>query len=92
MEYPFLKCPKKSTDALETNPLLQIHPGHPPEREDHVPKIVAQLVRQAIKVEEESMALLDLLVEFIEQNPKITVEANENPYPVHFDLKSRLSK
>lgn len=92
MEYPFLKCPKKSTDPKETNPFAQLNPDNPPQNDDHVPQIVAQLIRQAIKVEEESMALLDLLVEFIEQNPKIMVKSNESPYPAHFDPKSRLSK
>jgi sulfur carrier protein ThiS len=92
MEYPFIKCPKKSTDTPEPNPFVQLAPGNPPEREEHVPQIVAQLIRQAVKVEEESMTLLDLLVKFIEQNPKITVKSNESPYPAHFISKNRLYK
>lgn len=91
MEYPFLKCPKKTTDTREENSLVQIS-GNPPESGENVPQIIAQLIRQAVKVEEESMVLLNLLVEFIEQNPKITVKSDESSYPVNLNPKNRVYK
>lgn len=90
MEYPFIQCPKKSTESTETNPVSRFNPDNPPQNEGHTPEIIAKLIRQAIILEEESMKLLDLLVELIEQKPPETGESSHNPFPVNFETKHRI--
>lgn len=90
MEYPFFKSPKKSTDTEGTNCFTRVISDNPPQKDAYAPETVAKLIKQAIIVEEESMKLLDLLVELIEQKPETADESGEDPYPVHFELKNRL--
>jgi hypothetical protein len=90
MEYPFLHCPKQSADTAGTKPAPPLHPDKSLEITGYTPETVAKLIRQAIILEEESMKLLDLLVELIEQKPQTNSESNESPYEMNFDLKNRL--
>jgi hypothetical protein len=90
MEYPFLKCPEKSTDTEKTKSFTRVNSDNPPQKEAYAPETVAKLIKQAIILEEESMKLLDLLVELIEQKPKAVDESDESPSPVYFELKNRL--
>lgn len=90
MEYPFIKCPKKTTEPAEVKPVPRFNPDNLPVQNGCTPEIVAKLIKQAITLEEESMKLLDLLVELIEQKPPEPGEANHFLFPENSEDKRRI--
>jgi hypothetical protein len=72
MEYPFLQCPKQTmhtkTDLKGVWAITQTDPFRPSGQD--ASEMVAELVKQTLKIQKECMTLLNLLVEFVESKPE----------------------
>jgi hypothetical protein len=75
MEYPFWQCPKPAmnskTDLKGVWAITQTDPFHPSGQD--ASEIVTELVKQTLKIQEECITLLNLLVEFVECQPENSI-------------------
>ncbi len=94
MEYPFFKCPSPNTNQnqnftgsinySETESVSASSASHPDS-----PELIVKLIKQSLKIQEECMTLLNLLVEFVEfkETPN-----DDEPHLIPFEKKNRLFK
>ncbi len=75
MEYPFWQCPKpirdSNTNLKEIWAITQTDPFQTPGQDTAT--LVTELVKQTLKIQEECITLLNLLVEFVESKPENSI-------------------